>query len=178
MSDNIELLTVNSDHNPILKEDGLPHILKLMVIEEGKWLMQHDYINKIKPFQILVINTWKNNLEYGTDELNDYFNICKIPYAKTEYLDSLKGYLKNMRDGKLIYGYEEKETLTRYRATIEGYCDYLKKNNSSGSIGKLEKFKINSILEKLGEKIDGENIMNKLEIIDKHVTDFVSIKNE
>jgi heterodisulfide reductase subunit B len=84
--------------------------------------------------------------------------------------------MMNIRDNKLIYDNANSETLTRYNVTINEYCDYLKKSDYIGTIGKLEKFKIDSILEKLGEETVDENIMNKLEKIDKHVTDFVSIK--
>jgi hypothetical protein len=67
-------------------------------------------------------------------------------------------------------------TLFNVKGVVKDYCDYLRKNTSGGSVGMLEKLKIDSILQKLGENIVKESLMNKLEKIDKHVSDFISIK--
>jgi hypothetical protein len=170
MSDEISLLSLSNEHNPILSENGLPHLLKLMVIEEGKWLMRNNHVNNVKSFQKLVINAWNNNLEYGIDELNDYFNDCKTQVAKTDYLDNnIKNYMINIKNNKQIYYDWQYESLNRYNSTIKDYCDYLKKNNSNNNGGGNYTDIVNEIMNDLKLSHSNESVKDKLLMIKNSV---------
>ncbi|CAB5297025.1 unnamed protein product [Rhizophagus irregularis] len=49
--------------------------------------MKYGHVTDVKPFQMLMIEAYKNNSNFETDELDDYYTSCK---TRTKYLNFMK----------------------------------------------------------------------------------------
>ncbi|GBB97627.1 hypothetical protein RclHR1_03020005 [Rhizophagus clarus] len=177
--------TISPEKNPILLEEEMDHFFKCIVIEEGKWLMQNGHVTEVKPFQVLMIDAYKNNFNFGTDKLNDYYSSCKTSLARVQYVDNLKDYFDRFVKNQKIYTSLDGQ-FTRYRMTINDYCSYLAsrnpisnnstslRNNNSDT---LLKFKIFNIMQKAGiPNGDIDDIHKNLDLIEKFIVDIDSKK--
>lgn len=61
--------------------------------------MKYGHVTDVKPFQMLMIEAYKNNSNFGTDELDDYYTSCK---TRTKYLNFMKDYLDRLTKDQIF----------------------------------------------------------------------------